>query len=205
MTFTAYEDLQTPAGENRRCAKLESRFRLPDNLAKRIAATLSNKGGTTGGGAGATDGARGGSPTPGGENGGDATGGLTEDDIEVARTDVARVLWFDVERRRILRAEDTIRTNFEKPAAAADATGGAGGGFGGPGGLGGPGGEAGGAPAVPAEPEKVAYNLSVTTWLDDRVPNPTGQYLPGGAGAHTRDSVSEPGLSRILRSGVPAP
>jgi hypothetical protein len=216
MTFTAYEDLQTPSGENRRCAKLESRFRLPENLAKRIAASLANKSGGAGGGAagGAPGGATPGGAMPGGE-GGAAAGGLTENDIEVARTDVARVLWFDIERRRILRAEDTIRSSFEKPATAVAATGGdfgggvpgrgfPGGGFPG-GGFPGASGEAGGVPAVPAEPEVVSYNLSVTTWLDDRVPNPTGQYLPGGAGAHTRDSVAEPGLSRILRSNVAAP
>ncbi len=215
MTFTAYEDLQTPAGENRRCAKLESRFRLPENLAKRIAASLASKSGGASGAGAPGGGAPGGFPggaQPGAETGA-AAGGLTEDDIEVARTDVARVLWFDVERRRILRAEDTIRSSFEKPAtAAAGGDFGAGGAPGGgrfPGGgfPGGPGagGEAGGAPAAPAEPETVSYNLSVTTWLDDRVPNPTGQYLPGGAGAHTRDSVAEPGLSRILRSNVVIP
>lgn len=198
MTFTAYEELQTPSGESRRCAKLESRFRLPDNLAKRIAANLANKSGGAGGaGAGAA-----GAPTGGGAEGEGATaGGLTEDDILVARTDVARVLWFDVERRRILRAEDTIRSNFEKPMAATGAeVGGAmmGGAMGNM-----VGGEA--VAAVPAEPERVAYNLSVTTWLDDRVPNPTGQYLPGGAGAHSRDSVREPGLSRILRGNAATP
>lgn len=230
MTFTAYEDLQTPGGENRRCAKLESRFRLPDNLAKRIAVSLANKSGGAGGGAAGGElggGGRGGLGGGGlaGGGGGAASGGLTEDDIQVARTDVARVLWFDVERRRILRAEDTIRSTFEKPAPATggDALGGGIGGlpsapsrggvpsrggapFGGGSSFGGSafGGEA-GAPAVPAEPEVVNYNLSVTTWLDDRVPNPTGQYLPGGAGAHTRDSVSEPGLSRILGANNSTP
>ncbi len=211
MTFTSYEDIQTPGGENRRCAKLESRFRLPDNLAKRIAVTLANKTGSAGGGAAGGDagGALAGPGGAGASAGGAGAGNLTEDDIQVARTDVARVIWFDVERRRILRAEDTIRSNFDMPITAADAGGAAGGAA--PGAMGGRGGAmgldggAGGAPAAPAEPERVAYNLSVTTWLDDRVPKPTDRYVPGGAGAHTRDSVVEPGLSRILRGNVLTP
>ncbi len=201
ITFTSYEELQTPSGESRRCAKLESRFRLPDNLAKRIAANLANKAGTGGGAASASaeGGAGGAGAAPGGAaGGGTEAGGLTEDDIEVARTDMARVLWFDIERRRILRAEDTIRSNFELPmAAAAETTTEA------APAAPGEGGEA--AAAVPAEPQRVAYTLNVTTWLDDRIPNPTGQYVPGGGAAHARDSVNEPGLSRILRSNVTAP
>ncbi|PQV64745.1 hypothetical protein B1R32_10312 [Abditibacterium utsteinense] len=212
MTFTAYEDLQTPGGENRRCAKLESRFRLPDNLAKRIAANLANKVGTSGGAAGGGEGGSSGGPSMGGSPLGSSQGGgaeasaLTEDDITVARTDVARVIWFDVQRRRILRAEDVIRSNFEIPVAETAAGGissqgmsrSAGSGSG----MLGMSGEA-GAEAAPAEPQKVDYSLNVTTWIDDRVPNPTGQYVPGGAGAHTRDSVAEPGLSRILRANTP--
>ena len=176
ITFTAYESLQTPSGENRRCAKLESRFRLPDNLAKRIAANLANKSGAAAGGA-----AGAGALAPaGGET---EEVGFTEADIEIARTDMARVLWFDIEARRILRAEDTIRSNFELPVLET--------------GEAGAGGAAGAGVAV--EPTSIAYNLRVTTWMDDRIPNPTGQYLPGGAAAHSRDSVTEPGLSRILR------
>lgn len=209
ITFSSYEDVQTPAGETRRCAKLESRFDLTENLAKRIAANLASKVGSGGAAGGAPGGApsSGAGPTAPGGAGGTAAAGLTEADIEVARARASRVLWFDVERRRILRAEDTILANFEVPAAAA-------GGAAAPGGMGGapmmPGmggmipGMAGGAgmdasmAAAPAEPTTVAYNLKVTTWLDDRIPNPTGQYVPGGAGAHARDSVNEPGISRVL-------
>jgi hypothetical protein len=217
ITFSAYEDIQTPGGETRRCAKLESRFDLTESLAKRIAANLANKvgsggaggAGAPGGGGGLGGGARGGVSAEGGAA---ADAGLTEADIEVARARASRVLWFDVERRRILRAEDTILSNFEVPTAAGDAMGGPGGPMpspmggsgmrpGGmmsgsimPGGMGG----VGEMSAAPAEPTTVAYNLTVTTWLDDRIPNPTGQYLPGGAGAHARDSVNEPGISRIL-------
>ncbi|HEX9998345.1 MAG TPA: hypothetical protein VGB45_14500 [Abditibacterium sp.] len=179
ITFTAYENLQTPSGESRRCAKLESRFRLPDNLAKRIAANLANKSGTAAGGAGGGAPEGGALAPAGGET---EETGFTEEDIEIARTDMARVLWFDIEQRRILRAEDTIRSNFEIPVLEGEAA---------------VGGE--GEAAVIVEPTAIAYNLRVTTWMDDRVPNPTGQYLPGGAGAHARDSVNEPGLSRILR------
>ena len=186
ITFTAYDTILTPGGESRRCAKLESRFRLPENLAKSIAANLGNKVGTTGAAGGATP-----SPMGGGAaDGGDASTELTPDDIDVARTDVARVLWFDMDRREVLRSEDTIKSYFEIPPAATDA-GGAGAA---------PGGAGGGADAgAAAEPQKVTYNMSVTTWFDDRIPSPNFTYTGGLGTAHSKDSVNEVGISRITQ------
>jgi hypothetical protein len=168
ITFTAYDTIQTPNGESRRCAKLESRFRLPDNLAKRIAVNLGNKAGTAGGGGG----------------GGEGAEGLMVEDIDVARTNVARVLWFDMDRRQVLRSEDIIRSYFEIPpaneggaATTAPAAGGEG--------------------ATPAEPTKISYNLTVTTWLDDRIPSPNEGYTGGLGTAHAVDNVTEPGLARV--------
>ncbi len=206
ITFTAYDTILTPGGESRRCAKLESRFRLPENLAKKIAANLGNNVGTAGAAGG---GATGGAPSIGG--GGDSGGAsaeLTPEDIEVARTDIARVLWFDMDRRQVLRSEDTIKSYFEIPPAA-DATGGAGGAGGvvsapiGGGLRGGAiiGGEsgAGGADAAPAEPQKITYNMSVTTWLDDQIPAPNFTYTGGLGTAHSKDSVNEVGISRVMQ------
>lgn len=194
ITFTAYDTILTPGGESRRCAKLESRFRLPENLAKRIAANLGNKVGT----AGAAGGEGGAAPAPigGGAEGGAESTELTPEDIEVARTDIARVMWFDMDRRQVLRSEDQIKSYFEIPPAA-DASGGAvGGGMMGGGMMGG---AETGAEAAPAEPQKITYNMSVTTWFDDRVPAPNFTYTGGLGTAHSRDSVNEVGIARVTQ------
>ncbi len=196
ITFTAYDTILTPGGESRRCAKLESRFRLPENLAKKIAANLGNKVGSTGGAGGEA----GAAPVPGGgggEGGGDASATLLPEDIEVARTDVARVLWFDMDRRQVVRSEDIIKSYFEIPLAATDAGGGAPTG-GAPAGGAMMGGGA-GAEAAPAEPQKITYNMSVTTWFDDRVPSPNFTYTGGLGTAHSKDSVNEVGISRVTQ------
>lgn len=184
ITFTAYENIVTPGGEGRRCAKLEARFRLPDEIAKRIAANLGSKVGTTG-----AAGAAGPTSIMGGGDAGAGADALLPEDIEVARTDVARVLWFDMDRRQILRSEDQIRSYFELPPPLADAGGG--------GAAMGAG--AGADAAAPAEPQKVTYSLNVTTWLDDRIPPPSNVYNGGLGTAHSRDSVTEPGISRVLQ------
>lgn len=192
ITFTAFEELQTPGGESRRCAKLESRFPLPENLAKRIAANLANKVGeapppppvaATGDAASdATAAAQAPAATPAASAPAATTPLFTEADIAKARTTMSRVLWFDVARRRVLRAEDTVRSNFELPPPGAT-------------------------PGVPLDATQLAnsdvpvvsYTLNVTTWFDDRLPDPTEQFVVGGGSAHSRDSVNEPGLSRLLR------
>ena len=199
ITFTAYDTILTPGGESRRCAKLESRFRLPDNLSKKIAANLGNKVGTSGAAGGAGGGIGGGAAPGGGADAGGASAELTPDDIEVARTDIARVLWFDMDRRQVLRSEDTIKSYFEIPPAAT-ADGSAGGGL--PSGFApasGIGGADAGAAAAPAEPQKITYNMSVTTWFDDRIPSPNFTYTGGLGTAHSKDSVNEVGISRITQ------
>ncbi len=190
ITFTAYDTILTPGGQSRRCAKLESRFRLPENLAKRIAANLGNNVGGAGGAGGETGAAPAGG---GGEGGGDASAMLLPEDIEVARTDVARVLWFDMDRRQVVRSEDIIKSYFEIPPAEGEA--GATEGAAPPAAMGG---EA-GAEAEPAEPQKITYNMSVTTWFDDRVPSPNFTYTGGLGTAHSKDSVNEVGISRVTQ------
>jgi len=201
ITFTSYDTIQTPDGVSRRCAKLESRFPLPDSEAKKIAAKLGSKVSTSGAGGG---GAGGGSPA-GGIGGGAAGGGaadnsLLPEDIDVANFNIARVIWFDMDKHQVVRSEDTLTAYFEIPPATtgADATGG-----GAPGGMmTGGGGDAGGASAAPAEPTKVNYRMNVTTWLDDRVPAPSIPYNGGAGTAHSRDNVRDIDLSRVTSRAV---
>lgn len=217
ITFTSYDNIQTPGGVSRRCAKIESRFPLPDSVAKRIAADLGNKvgtGGGAGGGGGGLSGAglgggasRGGAGAgAGGEGGGDA--GLLPEDIKVAQFNMARVIWFDMDKHQVVRSEDTLRAYFEIPPSdtGAGGAGGIGSSLGGRGSsLGGRGssfgaeGGDGGAPAAPPEPTKVNYSMNITTWLDDRIPSPSLGYNGGAGTAHGRDNVTEPGISRITR------
>jgi hypothetical protein len=184
ITFTSYETLQTPAGEVRRCAKLESRFRLPESLSKKIAVGLENQTGRQAGQATGTETGSAAPTVPGTNNG--ASGALTEDDIDVSRSDISRVLWFDIQRNRVLRSEDSIRTYYETAVEAATA------------------------PTVgtdtsaigAAEAKRVGYSLNVTTWLDDRIPSVTDTFNGGIGTAHGRDNVTDPPLSKILN---PAP
>lgn len=193
ITFTAFETLATPAGKQIRCAKLESRFRLPEQQAIEVAKKLAAK---SGGAGGAGSGGEGGSGAPG-LAGGDGGAAAAEVEVKAARTNMNRVLWFDIANRQVIRSEDIIDTYFEQEGGAA---GGAEGGPGAPpsfGGSGGFGGE--GAGAAPAEPTKVSYNLRVTTWLDDTIPPPTDKHNGGIGTAHSRDSVQDPPVSRVLR------
>ena len=209
VTFTSYDTIQTPAGDSRRCAKIESRFPLPDQIAKRIAADIGNKVGKGGGAGGGLTGGSGAPTTAPGAGGGGVGGaggaadtGLQPEDIDVAQFNMARVIWFDMDKHQVVRSEDTLQAYFEIPSATtgADASGAGGGGFGGPGGGGsGPGAGFGGAPAAPAEPTKVKYSMNVTTWLDDRRPDPTVKYNGGAGTAHSRDNVNEVGLSRLTK------
>ncbi len=200
ITFTSYENIQTPAGVSRRCAKIESRFPLPDQVAKRIAADIGNKVGKSGGAGGGAAG--GGAPSAplggasGAAGGAAADTGLLPEDIDVAQFNMARVIWFDMDKHQVVRSEDTLQAYFEIPKdSGSDATG-AGGAA--PGALV-PGGDAGGADAAPSEPTKVNYSMNVTTWLDDRLPSPSEKYNAGAGTAHSRSNVKEIGLSRITK------
>jgi len=215
ITFTSYDNIQTPDGVSRRCAKLESRFPLPDSEAKKFAAKLGAKVGT--GGAGGGGGASGGGASAGGPPsasiGGGASGGgaadnaLLPEDIDVANLNIARVIWFDMDKHQVVRSEDTLTAYFEIPPASTGAgaegggaPGGGGGAFGGEGGA--FGGGSGGASAAPAEPIKVNYRMNVTTWLDDRVPAPSIPYNGGAGTAHSRDNVRDVDLSRATSRAV---
>ncbi len=205
ITFTAYENIQTPGGVSRRCAKIESRFPLPEGVSKRIAADLGNKIGTSGaGGAGSGSGSPSGGKSlgRGASSGGDASGEdkLSPEDILVAQFNMARVIWFDMDKHQVVRSEDTLRAYFEIPPTETDAGGSSGSSSGGRGGssrsssgIGSGGGEA---DAEPEEPTKVNYSMNITTWLDDRIPGPSVRYTGGGGTAHARDNATEPGLGR---------
>lgn len=200
MLFTNFENLQTQAGVERRTARLESEFDLPENVAMRIAKSLQAAGGS--GGAGGMGGMGGPPSGPPAGVGGEAGGAAATAEISVARTHVRRIVWFDIAGRRVLRSEDYVDTYYEEeqPAQAMGAAGSSFGpppGFGGaPFGAGGPGG-AGMAPTAPAEPTKVNYNLRVVKYLDDTIPPPTDQYNAGAGTAHARDSVQDPSISRV--------
>lgn len=158
VTFTSFESLKTPGGETRRTAKLESRFTLPEDQAKRVSIMILSKSGN----------AQGQSSLP--VAGGMGTEGPDLEDIETARTRISRVLWFDIDNRRVLRSEDVVDTSFETAKDAEVGIGGAGGGGGGEGGG----------------QTKVAYNLHVWTWYDDTLPPPNGFYNSGAGTAHGR-------------------
>lgn len=198
ITFTAFEEIQTPAGFRRRAAKLESRFQMPENLAKRIAVNLILQGGgSASGGAGGATGAGGGGNVGATGTVGTTASSLPAEDLEAylesidpIRTTASRVLWFDVEHRRVLRSEDTIRTYFEfLPVEGEEGGGGGGGGEGGEG--------------AEAQPSKISYSMSVTTWFDDTVPAPTDKYNGGSGTAHSKDNVQDPTTEKINKPVAP--
>jgi hypothetical protein len=195
ITLTTFENLQTPSGATHRAAKLESRFQMPEALAKKIAINLILQGGNRTGGTGGATG-EGGAANMGATAGNTASSLAPEDladymdSITSIHCTVSRVLWFDIENHRVLRSEDTMRTSVEYEPLEGEGEGG-----GGDMGAGAPGGE-----AAEAEPSKISYNLSVTTWLDDKRPNATGTFTNEtgkGTGAHARDNVEDPGLEKL--------
>ncbi len=178
MLFTTFENIKTPAQREIRAAKLESRFQMPNKQAMDIALSLAAMAGTGAAGGG---GGESGAPTGGGTNGGSGrtqggggAGGaatasaateIDPDTIKNARTNVARVLWFDIENRRVLRCEDRLNTYFEMESQGGGTEGGASGGS-----SSGGSGEGG---AQAAEPTRVSYSLFVSTMLDDTIPEPS--------------------------------
>jgi len=145
ITFTRYDTLRTPLGHSRKVAKLEARFRLPEEIAIQIAETLAPKIGAAGGGRGGGEGgggilneaadqaaasavqgilgvrqmAPGFAGRPGAGDTLSTTGPqeAAEVEITVARSTVTRVLWFDIQSNRVLRSEDVVDTYFEQAAA----------------------------------------------------------------------------------------
>jgi hypothetical protein len=197
ITFTSFENIQTPGGFTRKAAKLESRFQMPEALAKKIAVNLILMGGgsTTGAEGGATGGGGGGNVGATGAKGTSASSldpdELQEylDSITTIRTSVSRVLWFDVERHRVLRSQDRTSTFFEfMPLEGEESAGAA---------------PAGGAAAAPTEPSKIAYNMTVTTWFDDSVPPVSDKYTGGAGTAHSRDNAKDPTTEKINKPNQP--
>ena len=116
MLFTTFELIKTPAQREIRAAKLESRFQMPNKQAMDIALSLAAMSGAGGGAGGGGEGASSGGASSGASGGASGGGGATEVDpstIKNARTNVARVLWFDIENRRVMRCEDRLNTYFE--------------------------------------------------------------------------------------------
>lgn len=236
MLFSSFDTIKTPAQVEVRAAKLESRFQLPESKAKEIAVSLASMGltgGGSGGGAGGSGGGGGaeggtsssgkgassrGSSSGGGSSSSGAGGAAADFDPDLilsARTNVSRVLWFDITKRRVVRCEDRLNTVFEMESASAG--GGESGSSSAAGGQG-QGATGGGADAEPAEPTKVTYNLFIITEFDDTIPRSTPLYTAGDFTAHrdvalnpddptlkkpnNRDKtlVRDPSLARILKS-----
>lgn len=190
MLFTTFETIKTPAQREVRAAKLESRFQMPAKQAMDIALSLAamagtgaagggggGEGGSAAGGSGAKEGAGAGNgrATAGGTGGAAAaTTEVDPDTIKNARTNVARVLWFDIEKRRVMRCEDRLNTYFEMEGqgGAGGETGGASSGSSGARGAS-PGAGSEGGDAQAAEPTRVSYSLFVSTQYDDTIPEPS--------------------------------
>lgn len=195
MLFTTFENIKTPAQREIRAAKLESRFQMPNKQAMDIALSLAamsgaGAGGAGGGGSAGAEGSSSGGGSRGGAAGGrgaagrgaaGASGGaaagaeVDPDTIKNARTNVSRVLWFDIAKRRVVSCQDRLNTYFEIESESGGEGGSGGGSSGRPGGgrgssMGSSGAE--GAEA-PAEPTRVNYSLFVSTQLDDTIPEPS--------------------------------
>lgn len=178
MTFTGFENLQSPAGKEKRTAKLESRFNLPLDAATRVARSIQKQVGSGGGLAG--QGAGGGSTGMTGGAGG-AGADVEPPDFVSVNVSVTREIWFDISGTQILRAEDTVNTNYEEEVEEDAGGGGAA-----------AGGEA-------ASGTKVSYNLRISKYLDDTIPPPTDAFTAGAGTAHSRDRVQDPSIARVLR------
>lgn len=197
ITFTTFEEIQTPGGFTRRAAKLESRFQMPELVAKKMAINLILKGGKEGGVGGGEDS---GLPV------GDSVATMTPEELEVYLESIvgvtsraSRVLWFDVENHRILRSNDEIYTSFQYLPVSQSGEGG-----GGEVGMaGGVAAESGSAESSQAEPTKINYNLRVVTWLDDTVPGVHPKYTAGAGTAHSRDNTKDPTIERINKPVAP--
>ena len=195
ITFTAFENVQTVSGSNRRAAKLESRFQMPADLAKKMAINLLLQGG--GPSVGGTETGAGASGDAGSKDAAKTWNKLPLDELQeymesitTVRTSASRVIWFDIQNHRVIRSEDAINTYFEYEALGGDDS--MGGGAGGTGGGGaGEGAEAG--------PQKVTYNLAITTWLDDTIPAPTASYTASGGLPRSRDNATDPTIEKMIK------
>lgn len=203
ITFTGFEEITLPSGDVRRAAKLECRFKIDEEhngeVATKMAAGLAVSGGIASGGQGASGGGMEmvGMGTAKASGGDDAAIKAAEASIASATIRVSRVIWFDVDRHRVLRSQDHLNTFFVMKQAKS--TGGTDG-MTAPAMLPGmemPGQAANAAPSAPAEPTTVNYVMNVVTWYDDTVPAPTETYNAGAGTPHSQDNVQEPSISKI--------
>ena len=126
VTLTSFENVSTPAGFERRCARVEiSQFSLPDDIAKKIATALQSEAGSSGaGGIGGGIGA----PPIGISASMSGAGGASAEPPEILnyRATLTRTIWFDVAAHQMVRSEDTIDAYYEEKAPPAPAMGGIG-------------------------------------------------------------------------------
>jgi len=178
MTFVAFEKIQTPTGVEKRCAKLEARFNLPQKTATLIALVLQK-------GAGGVEhpGVPGtvpdtGDAAPPADDAAPAAGAAAAplEKFATVSSIVTREIWFDIAGSQILRSTDAVSTYFEEFPPLVDPE----------------------AEDPPPLPLKVAYDLRITRYLDDRVPPPTHGYQSGGGPAHSKDNVRDPSHAKIL-------
>jgi hypothetical protein len=187
MTFTGFENIQTPAGVEKRTAKLESRFNLPLEAATRIARSIHAKNGASGAAGASAGGGEATEPAP--TAGGAASAAVAPVNFKTVRVSVSREIWFDIAGNQVLRSNDAVRTFYEVDVPVVAAAVGA---------PGEPGMEAGGGGA-PATPPRVTYNLRISKYLDDTVPPPSDSFNAGAGTAHARDNVQDPSIGRLLQ------
>jgi len=168
MTFVSFENIQTPTGVEKRCAKLEARFALPLEVATRIGKEIQQ---AVAAAPAAKAGDAAAAPAAGAAPAG-AAGAAAE--FATVTATVTREIWFDITGSQLLRATDTISAYYEEAAVllAANAT-------------------------EEVEPYKVTYDVRITKYLDDRIPEPTPSYKAGAGTAHGRDNVRDPSLDKM--------
>ena len=177
MSFSGLDNIQTPAGVERRSAKIEvATYNLPDHIALKIARALQTEAG--GGGAGGTG-------VGASSNSGESEAELPE--ITISRADITRTIWFDIAANQLLRSEDTINAYYEEVATQGKDSANVSSSV-----LG----SSEKSASVSAIPKSVTYNLRVVKFLDDRLPNPTNTWNGGAGTAHSRDSVRDPSIAK---------
>lgn len=129
VSLTGFENVSTPAGFERRCAKIEiAQFSLPDDMAKKIATALQSEAGSSAG-AGSSGGSPGGSPggmSMSGSMGGSSGASAEPPKILNSRATLTRTIWFDIAAHQMVRSEDTVDAYYEEEAPPASSMGGSG-------------------------------------------------------------------------------
>lgn len=199
-TLASFENVATPAGFERRCARVEvSQVALPDDMAKSIARALQTEAGSS------KDGSSGGDTGSGagGVGGGRDSKANKLPDIVNYRATLTRVLWFDIAAHQLVRSEDTVDAFYEEvekrsPGEAADGTDDVSNTFPGIGAAA----TGNGTTTAKQTPKTVTYNMKIVKFLDDRLPNPTGRWTGGLGTAHSRDNARDPSIARANSADV---